>query len=371
MKKISILTLTTGYGGISKTTCLLANLLSQEYDITIVSAYQVCDYSVYDLNRNVKILYLKKDLKPNKKEINDYYRNHKYIKWLKELYKGFKILKEKKKLMIDYIKTTSSNIVISTNDSFNIWLSKYGNQIEKKIVINQNDYSDINYVKNVVKSCKKIDYFVTVLEEQYKFYQPYLKEKCVYIPNYLDIIPNKISKNQSKRLLYVGRLSKDKHLDDLLDVFKIVNEKYNDWVLDIVGGGNEYNKISKRIQKENLKVNLHGFQDSKNLKDIYLNSSIYISTSSNEIFNMSILEALSYGLVCVAFDRSLGVKNLISDNWDGYLVKYSDKEKMVRRILELIENENRRIIMGRNASKKALKYNKDEIKEKWEKIINN
>ena len=367
MKKVSILTLNMGYGGTQKSVVSLANLLSQNYDVTIVSSYEI--EPVYELERNVKILYLKKDLKINNK-VKEMAKNHRYFKCIKEIINNYKISKEKKKLMIDYIKNSDSDVIISTKNLYNYWLVKYGSSNIKKIGIDQEDFTNKKYVDKVLKYSKDLDYFVTVSNEQYKFYKNYFFDKCIYIPNFLEHITSLTSSLIENRILFVGVLSKDKGIYDLINVFKKVNEKHHDWTLDIVGGGAEYNSLLKKIEKENLNINLHGFKNQKYIERLYLNSSIYVMTSINEVFNYTILEALSYGIPCVAFDRSIGCKSIISDNYDGYLVKYSDKDKMVRRIDELIENPNRRIVMGRNACKKVSKYNKNEIKDKWNEIIN-
>ena len=367
MKKISILTLSMDYGGIERSAISLANLLSQSYDITIVSAYET--KPVYEIERNVKILYLKKNLKLDNK-VKEMVNEHKYVTCVKKLLNNYKILREKKKLMIDYIKNTDSDVVISTRNLYNYWLVKYGNKNIKKIGIDQQDFTNKKYVNKVLKYSSGLDYFVTVTDEQTKFYKQYFNDKCICIPNFLEYKPPITSNLTENRILFVGVLSKEKGIYDLIDVFKRVNEKHHDWTLDIVGGGSEYNNLLKKIEKENLNINLHGFKSQKYIERLYLNSSIYVMTSCKEVFNLTILEALSHGLPCVAFDRSIGCKSIITDNYDGYLVKYSDKDKMVRRINELINNPNRRIIMGRNACKKINKYNKEDIKTKWDNIIN-
>ena len=43
---------------------------------------------------------------------------------------------------------------------------------------------------------------------------------------------------------------------------------------------------------------------------------------------------------------------------------------MAKKIIDLIKNENRRIVMGNNAIKKSLKYSIDIIKEIWLEILN-
>lgn len=370
MRKLTILALHMGYGGIEKSIASLARAFSYEYEVTILSAYELHNKPVYDIERNVKVVYLKRGLKPNKKELKASLKKHKYFKFLIELFKGKKIIDEKEKLMIDYIKNTDSDIIISTRPQFNFLLNDYGKTSCIKIAWEHNNFDDKEYFKKLEKHSNNIDYFVNISKEQNEFYKKMFNDKCVLINEFIDKMPVRVSTLEAKRILFVGMMSKDKGLEDLIDVFKIVSQKYNDWSLDIVGGGHEFDKISKIISKEKLNINLHGFRDKEYLERLYLNSSIYVMTSYKESFGLTLLEAQSYGLPSVAFDRALGAKNLISDNWDGYLVKYSDKEKMARRIIELIENKNRRIIMGNNACKKASKYDKNSIKKDWINLFN-
>ena len=66
MKKISILALHLGYGGIEKSIVNLANTLCSRYEVEIACTYRLFDKSAFDLNPNVKVKYLINDLKPNK-----------------------------------------------------------------------------------------------------------------------------------------------------------------------------------------------------------------------------------------------------------------------------------------------------------------
>lgn len=371
MKKITILALHLGYGGIEKCITSLANSLSNEYEVNIISTYKLYDEPVFKINENIKIEYLM-NYGPNKKQINECLRQHKYIKLVSELIKTIKILKQKKQLMIKKIKQCDSDIIISTRDIHNLWLGKYGKENIKKIGWEHNYHNNNQkYIKKIVKSIEKLDYFVLVTKSAQEFYQAKTKTKCICIPNSLDEYPTRYSSLQEKNIISVGRLSYEKGYDELIDVFKLVNEKYPDWKLNIIGDGKEYDAIQKKIKNYNLENNIkiHGYQKKEYINEYLFNSSIYVLPSRSESFGIVLLEAFSYGLPCVAFTRAEGAKELISDNWDGYLIKDSSKEQMAKRICELIGNVNRRVIMGANAIKKAQKYNTNNIKKLWIEII--
>ena len=81
-KKISILALHLGYGGVEKAIVSLANSLAKldKYDIEIVSIYRLYDKPVFDIDEKVKVTYLlPKTLSPNRKEWSEALHNLKLI----------------------------------------------------------------------------------------------------------------------------------------------------------------------------------------------------------------------------------------------------------------------------------------------------
>ena len=72
MKKISILSLHLGYGGIEKSIVNLANTLCKRYEVEIACCYKMYDKSVFDLNDKVKIkFHLKVDSGMNRFGLKD------------------------------------------------------------------------------------------------------------------------------------------------------------------------------------------------------------------------------------------------------------------------------------------------------------
>ena len=125
MKKISILALHLGYGGIEKSIVALANLLCDKYKVEIACTYKLYDKPVFDLDERVKVIYLMEEDKPNKAEFKRALKKKKFITAFKEGIKSIKILRMRRKTMIDYIKNSKSKVIISTRDIFNTWLGDY------------------------------------------------------------------------------------------------------------------------------------------------------------------------------------------------------------------------------------------------------
>lgn len=370
MKKITILALHLGYGGIERAISDLANSLVENYNVEIVSTYKVYEKPVNKLDRRVKVKYLT-ELKPNKMEFKCALKKIKLISAFKEGIKSIKILRLKKDLMIDFIKQCDSDVIISTRDIHNFWLGEYARDGVLKIGWEHNHHhGNMKYADKIIKSCEKLDYFILVSKDLTEFYKSRVKPKCVYIPNLVSK-SDKVSDLKENNLVTIGRLSHEKGFIDLIDVFALVHMMYPDWKLNIIGDGEEKHKILSKINKYGLSdsVIMHGFLDKDQVGKVLSKSSIYVMTSLTESFGIVLLEAFSYGIPCVAFDSAEGANEIISNNWDGYLIKNRDVDDMAKRICHLIGNYNRRFIMGQNAIKKANKYSFEEVRDKWIKII--
>lgn len=376
MKKITILALHLGYGGIENCISNLANSLVDDYEVNIVSTYKLYEKPVFKLNDKIKIKYLMTDLKPNKQELKQSLKKLKLITFFKELKKSLKVLKLKKNLMIEAIKNCDSDVIISTRDIHNNWLSKYGRDKTLKIGWEHNHHhNNKRYINKVTKSVLGLDYFVLVSKDLTKFYSEKLKDKkvkCVYIPNSINFFPQEKAKLETENLISIGRLSHEKGYLDLIDIFKELHQKYPDSKLNIIGDGPDRKKIEKKIRDNKLEdyIILHGFQEKEYINKYLEKSSVYIMTSYTESFGLVLLEAFAYGIPCVAYSSAEGANEIISDNWDGYLIKDRDKNKMIKRICELLSNRNRRLIMGANGIKKSQEFNTQKTKQKWIEIIN-
>lgn len=368
MQKITFLTLHLGYGGIESAITALANSLCSDRQIEIVSVYKRYEEPAFKLNKNINVTYL---IDHNNKRVNNYSIIGKIKIFLLKL---FYYRLELKKIRT-FLKTCDSDVIISTNYHYNSIISKYASKSLKISWEHSYHNNSKSYIKKIVNSVQNFDYLVLVTNDMYKFYSSIIEKgrcKCIHIPNALEYIPDNVSKLDTKNIISIGKLSKEKGYVDLVEIFKYVSLKYPDWKLNIIGDGIERSQIEEKIKKYKLENNviLHGFRDKKYIKKIFENSSICVMCSTTEAFGIVILEAFSYGIPCVAFDIALGAKELISNNWDGYLISDLDKEKMTKKIIDLIKNNNRRIIMGNNARKKSLKYTIDEVKEMWLKILN-
>ena len=375
MRKISILSLHLGYGGIEKSIVALANLLCRKYKVEIVCTYKLYDKPVFELDKKVKVVYLMEGFKPNRVEFKRALREKKIITAFKEGIKSVKILKLRRKTMINYIKNSDADVIISTRDIFNTWLGDYAKNGVLKVGWEHNHYhDDYRYARNVIRSAYYLDYFVLVSEPLREFYAEHLSNsncKCVCIPNIIDKIPKQVSSLEEKRIVSVGRLSPEKGYMDLLKVFSVIANKYNTWHLDIIGDGVEKERLEKFISNHNLesRVTLHGFQNKDYIDKILHESSIYVMTSFTESFGIVLLEAMSHGLPCIAFDSAEGARDLINSGMNGYLIKNRSYAAMIKKIEDLMNDIEVRKKIGMAGRKSIKIYTSEIVGEQWYNLI--
>lgn len=369
-KKLTILALHLGYGGIERCICNLANLLKDDLDIEVVSIYKLDKEPKFKFDKKIKITYLT-ELKPNKEEFKNALKSFHLWRTFKEGIKALKILYIKHKVVVNYLKNSTSDYYLSTRIYLNEILGQYGNGI--KIAWEHNHHhNNEDYMAALEESCYGISKLVLVSNNLQHDYQKMFKEddiscECIYIPNFIDELPSKNTTFKTKNLISVGRLSKEKGMDDLIRVFKEIHDKDDKTFLNIVGDGPEREKLEKLVDSLNLNscVNFHGFLDAKDIEKLYLNSSIYLMTSHTESFGLVLIEAMSYSLPCISFDSAEGARDIIKQGENGYLVKNRNLNDFAVTSLKLLDDNKELKKLGKNAKKTAKEYLGSNVKEKW------
>ncbi len=180
-----------------------------------------------------------------------------------------------------------------------------------------------------------------------------------------------IIRKTPKSILYVGRLTRYKGAELLLKA--MANLKNLDFVVDIVGDGEEktyLNKLVKELHLEN-KVIFHGFvSDQKKIQKFYNEATIFCFPTITEASGNSLLEAMSYGLPIVTINNG-GPKYMCPD--DGtYKINIDTAEKMIENlsvcITKLLNSDVLVEKMGRRNREHCIKEYSWEVLEK--KIFN-
>lgn len=385
-----------GYGGIEKSIVTLSNMLAatKKYQVEIISIYELYKELAFPLSPDVKVTYLIKSdlparlqqykillfhghfLKLLKKLGQDYFLKLRFLSLFKDTFGGIFMYPKRSSVMKKALKKCSSDVIISTRTFLNDLLGEYGHDDSLKIGWEHNHHhNNMKYAVDVVRSVKKLHYLVVVSKDLKKFYQKKLLAsscQCVYIPNTLDHVPETASPLTGKRFISVGRLSQEKGQLDLLNLYQSIHKKYPDWQLDLIGDGPERETLEKYVLDNHLEdsVVFHGFQKSAVIDELMKKASLYLMTSYTESFGIVLLEAMSNGLPCLAYDSAEGAREVITSGRDGYLIHNRNKKAMLSKMEDLMLDGNKRKELGDNGRKKIKIYSKEKVLKQWIQLLN-
>lgn len=176
---------------------------------------------------------------------------------------------------------------------------------------------------------------------------------------------NTIGSNTSKQaldILYVGRLSKEKGVDVLVEAFKGLKENF--LRLHIVGDGPERGPLIN-LSKTDERIEFYGKVLPQETKKFYEMTDLVVLPSIwYENFPTVVLEAFSFGVPVVG-SKIGGIPEQIKDGYNGFLFTSRNKEKLKQKIQIFIEDFKRDRyslkIFSENAYESSKKYSEENI----------
>lgn len=188
------------------------------------------------------------------------------------------------------------------------------------------------------------------------------------IPNPLDSLPFEHSSLNHGRVICVGSISFNKGYDLLIDALSQVS--HLEWHIDIYGKGNPA-YLTDKARKLGIPSKRLKFKGvSNNIEDEYLTADFLILPSRSEGFGMVLIEAMAYGLPCIAFDCPNGPRHIIQDNINGFLVEPENPNALaaaIERMLKLSTTEKENF--SNNALEKSHSYNIKNIGSQWNTLF--
>jgi 1,2-diacylglycerol 3-alpha-glucosyltransferase len=165
-----------------------------------------------------------------------------------------------------------------------------------------------------------------------------------------------------KLFISVGRIVSIKRPFLMLDIFKLIQNQYDNSSLIIVGSGDLEYRVKKYVVDENIpNVKFAGFIEHDSLSEFYSCSDYYIMTSEYEGQPLTLLEAMATGLQCIV--SNIPNLKIVQDANCGIVVNFLNKNEAVRQIIDYIEKNDSM------QSKNARKYAEDNLD--WKIIAQN
>lgn len=223
--------------------------------------------------------------------------------------------------------------------------------------------ADLWRSKQDEKTVRRFDKFVVLTEED-KGYWGNLPNITV-IPNANTFATPQTAALENKKVIAVGRYTHQKGFERLIEAWHILSPEFPDWRLDIIGDGEERDKLQHLIRFYHLEEQITLASPTKSIDKVYLDASVLAMPSRYEGLPMVLLEAQAFGLPIVSFACKCGPKDIVADGETGFLVEENDIEGLARQLAKVMKDKNLRKQMGRKAKEVSLRYAEDAVMAKW------
>ncbi|UXY23769.1 glycosyltransferase family 4 protein [Streptomyces cynarae] len=190
-----------------------------------------------------------------------------------------------------------------------------------------------------------------------------------FMPNPLPLTPGTPSPRTEKAVACIGRLSHDKGVDLLLDVWAQAAPRQPGWILRIHGAGEKETELRQQCAELNLDDSVEWAGQTDDVTEALRRSSVCVQSSRREGFPLVLLEAMACGVPCVAFDCSPGVREIVRDGEDGLLARHGSTSELARHLVRLMSDEKLRDTLGTRARENVRRFAPDVITRRWEELF--
>ena len=209
---------------------------------------------------------------------------------------------------------------------------------ELKIYFNYSEILKKKFILLLLKFFyKKADFIIGNSKQLSKDLSKVTRCKIITINPYIDI--KNIKKNYHKipRLIWVGRNSPEKNIEDFISSLNLLNDLE---IKILIVTDKNIDNLKERIPIAFKKcTNFIKFQKSKNLIDnLYQNSDILVNTSLYEGFPNVIAEAINHKCLIITSDSFGGISDLIKNEKYGLIYKKKNFKELSKKILFAVKN---------------------------------
>lgn len=361
--------------GMERVITIKANYFASlgSYDVTLILTDGRDKKPYFDLHSSIKVINL---------DIN--YDDLYHSSFLKRLTGYYEKQKEYKRKLSETLTTIKPDITISVLrreinfinkikdgsikiGEFHFSRYHYRNMNESRMPKSIQKIVSNVWMNQLINALKKLNRFVVLTHEDKNNWKEL--NNISVIGNPFSFNPPSFSNCKSKQIIAVGALFSQKKFDVLINCWSAITKKHPDWTLKIYGEGMLRNELQQLIDTLQISDTCHLEASTNDIASKYIASSCFVLTSEYEGFPMVITEAMICGLPVVSFACPCGPRDIINDGIDGFIVENGNREQFINRVCEMIENEEMRIQMGKQAQKNIQRYSIENIGKQWEDLF--
>ena len=176
--------------------------------------------------------------------------------------------------------------------------------------------------------------------------------------------------SKAKVIVSIGRLAKEKNLNEIIDYLPDLVKKDNNIIFLIGGDGPYRKKLEQRVSNLNMDkyVRFVGMISPKNTYKYYQLGDVFVCASTSETQGITYIEAMACGIPLVCrYDRCLD--GVIENGYNGYM--YKTKKEYINYVHDVLNKKLLHHKLKKNAIEASKKYSKENFANTVEELYLN
>lgn len=182
-------------------------------------------------------------------------------------------------------------------------------------------------------------------------------------PEEKDTLRRTLGMAEKKIILYVGRFTREKGMDALLQAAAEMDEDIGVYFV----GGEPEERHQAFVKEQGLDhVHFVEFKKKSELTPYYQAADLFVLPTHSDVWGLVVNEALACGLPVITTDRCVAGLELVENGVNGYLVPVEDIPALTRAISQVLEGDYRK--MGAASLEKIRPYTMENMVQAHLKI---
>jgi glycosyltransferase involved in cell wall biosynthesis len=159
------------------------------------------------------------------------------------------------------------------------------------------------------------------------------------------------SSDSKRHLLSVGYLSPQKNIIKLLNVIEVLSSLRHDFVLDVVGDGDDRGRLEEHVRRCGLEqyVMFHGFKQRNELPGYFALADCFLFQTDFDIWGLVLNEAMAAALPCIVSVHAGAASDLVEQGRNGFVMDFADAGPVAEKIDWLLNHPDDARLLGENA----------------------
>lgn len=223
--------------------------------------------------------------------------------------------------------------------------------------------------KRLSRTYRQLDRFLLLTQPDATAFQQQNFNNTGVMPNPLAMEPADVDGPRENLVVVVARYDANKQLDHALRAWALVADRFPDWRLELYGDGSERDALATTIDELGIGASAALMGITDDVESVLLQAKLSVLCSRNEGLPMVLAESMSCAVPAVTYDSSPGVREIVTDGDDGFVVPVGRIDELADRLARLMGDDAERHRFAARARAASHRFSMGHIMDRWEDLI--